>query len=159
MKKLIQRLKDCGQSNAGFTMAELVVSLLVFSIFSVALMQFMSTAATIGTKVNNTVTLSTQSQVALGLIEEYLVECSGMAYFDDTNDRLYIVNNQDYSNSLGDRECIVHVFDYVEADEALYYYYEDVTRTPFYGYVEDIGSGGVSYWTYSTHSDYALLYY
>ncbi|MFI3253171.1 MAG: hypothetical protein R3Y63_02355 [Eubacteriales bacterium] len=143
MKNRLKRLRDCAKCNAGVTIVELLVSVLVFSIFSIALMQYMSTAASVSSTVNNAVNLSTESQVALGLIEEYLVECSGMVAFDDTNDVLYIVNNQDYSGSLGSDQCIVHIFEYDSTARSLYYYYisgASGSRKAVNGYFEDDGT-------------------
>lgn len=106
------RMRACLRSNQGFTIVELLSSLMIFAFFSIALLQFMSTASTVSSRVNSTTNLSVQSQVALGLIEEYLIDCSGMVYFDDDNDALYIVNNQDYSGSLDSDQCKIYVFRY-----------------------------------------------
>ncbi len=130
----IKRLKSFTASNQGFTLVELVTSLMIFSFFSIALLQYMNTAAKVSTHVNGSTDLSVQSQVALGLIEEYMIDCSGMVQVSNSTvdggvvKTLYIVNNQDYDNSLGSHEAIVYAFEFVEDEKTLYYYDMIATR-------------------------------
>lgn len=111
--KIKEKTKDFLGSNQGFTFVELLTSITIFSIFVVALMQFMNTAAFMSKKINGTVNLGMQSTVALGMIEEYIVDCSGMVEFD--GDTLYIVNNTGYDST----DPMVYIF---ELDENTLYF-------------------------------------
>ncbi len=129
MKKRIcrvwQKVCDCSKSNQGFTMVELLVALMIFGFFAAALFTFMISTAQVSSKVNSSTNLSVQSQVALGLIEEYLVDCSGMVEFDDTTETLYIVNNESYGDST---DAAVYIYQYYRDKKSLYYNYVTADR-------------------------------
>lgn len=136
---MIRKLKVCAKSNEGFTMVELLSSLAIFAFFTVALLQYMTTAATVNSHVSTSVSLSMQSQVALGFIEEYLIDSSGIVEFDadsTTGDAvLYVVNNYDYS---GDFNPTVYAFKFVAGNNTLYYCDAEVDREPVYNtYVDE----------------------
>lgn len=100
------------ESNAGFTLVELLCSMMIFSFFAMALLQYMTTAATIHTQVNSSVSLETQALATLGVIEEYAIDASASVVFDDGTKTLYIINNNSYDDV--DTGCKVHAFQLVK---------------------------------------------
>lgn len=116
------KLQGFCKNNQGFSIVELLTSLTIFAFFAIALFTYMTTAAKVSSSVNSSVNLGIQSQVALGLVEEYLVDCSGMVEYDATDEVLYIVNNYGYDEgpSAGD-SCIVYKYRYDDTEKALYY--------------------------------------
>lgn len=101
MKQCKRNLKELLQSNKGFSLVELLTSLTIFAFFSIALLQFMNTAAFMSKKVNGTVNLGMQSTVALGMIEEYMLDCSGMVSYDAGDQKLIIINNYGHYDPSG----------------------------------------------------------
>lgn len=114
------RLRALLQSNKGFTLVELLTSLSIFGFFSIALLNYMVTATSVTSNVSTSVSLSFQSGVALGMIEEYLIDCSGAVEFSEspTESVLSIVNNSGYDST----NPIVYIFTYDPAAKELYFH-------------------------------------
>lgn len=145
MKQVFSRLREkieiCSKSNQGFTLVELLTSLSIFSFFVIALLNYMITASSVTSKVSSSVNLSMQSQVALGMIEEYLIDCSGLVEFVDNADTsvLYIVNNKGYV----DDDPIIFKFEYDKTDRSLYFQEGKASRTVTYDRVTSVDGSEV----------------
>lgn len=120
MKKKLGNIQGCLKNNQGFTLVELLSSFTIFAFFSIALLTYMTTAGSIQSKVNAAVGLETKAQVAMGVIEEYLVDASASVIFKD--DILYIMNNKSYDDtSATDSGCTLHGFKWDSTTKKLYY--------------------------------------
>lgn len=118
-------VKSCSKllkNNRGFTLVELLSSLTIFSFFSIALLTFMNSAASLQGTVNSSVSLETTAQTAMGVIEEYIVDASASVYID--GDEIYIINNRDYDydDDTADYLCVIHKFYRDDSDESEVYY-------------------------------------
>lgn len=111
-------------NNKGFTLVELLVSVVIFGVVLTAAFGFMLAAAKSYNKVNDRLEIQNQSQAALNLIEEYVIDSNlGMSFkqgVDYTKDgksyntgTLYILNENNGSYT-------VHIFK-LGSDEILRY--------------------------------------
>lgn len=153
-----RKLKLCFSSNSGFTLVELLTSLTIFAFFSVALLNYMVTASSVTSKVSSSVNLSLQSQVALGMIEEYMVDCSGLVdFYTDTIDGkeykvLDIVNNNEYGSyvqagTTDDTKAVLYRFlfelpDTGKSNGVLYFVESEVNKEPITADVPYIDASG-----------------
>lgn len=146
-----EKVCNCSKSNEGFSMVELLIALMIFGFFATALFTFMISTAQVSTKVNSSTNLSVQSQVALGLIEEYLVDCSGMVEYDATTQTLYIVNNEGYDDPS---KAAVYIYQYHPSKKSLYYNFVTADRV-----LDD--SGDLLEWVFTAnsidHGDWELV--
>lgn len=136
--KIQGKMGQLRSSNQGFTFVELLTALTIFAFFSISLLMYMQSAATINSNVAKSVNLSTQSQVALGLVEEFLIDCSGVIHFDDTDNILYVINDAGSS-------AVAHVFEFDAANYALYYLTATIQKDELRGYLVYEDSGGTLY--------------
>lgn len=112
-------------NNKGFTLVELLVSVVIFAVVLAGAFGFMIAAAKSYNKVNDRLEIQSQSQAALNLIEEYVIDCnlgisfeSGANYVKDGKSyptgTLYILNEEENGNYT------VHIFK-LGSDEVLRY--------------------------------------
>lgn len=134
MREKLMKLKDGLRGNQGFTIIELLTSLMIFAFFGVALLQYMMTASSIHSTVNSNVNLEIKALATLGTIEEYTVDASASVFFDTKTDynTLYIVNNKGYDSS--GTGCTVHGFRFHKSgtDKGQLQYLTMDTSTPVY---------------------------
>ena len=88
-------------NNKGFTLAELLVSVAIFGVVLAAAFGFMLTSAKSYNKVNDRLEIQTQSQMALNLIEEYVIDCAGG----------FLVDSSTYDIDVDDEETITYFCD------------------------------------------------
>lgn len=129
MKKKVRAVEQCMTSNRGFTLVELLSGLTIFAFFTISLLQYMMTAATVNSQIGNAVVLETHAQVAMTTVEEYLIEVSAGVCFKDNT--LYLINiprsNESlYNNTLN--KYSVHVFEFEETENQVVYYPGEVVR-------------------------------
>lgn len=120
MNRILQKISKGMKNNSGFTLIELLTSLSIFAFFSIALLQYMKTASSIQSQVGANVNLETTSQVAMSLVEEFLIDASASVMFDDATHSLYIINNSAYGESTTTGTVttpIAHVFQWVPTME------------------------------------------
>lgn len=123
-KQKKELLKQLSKNNQGFTMVELLVSVMVFAIVSAAVMQMMHSGALIHANVTGTIRMEAEAQSALSLMEELTVEAGDMVYFHETSttSTYYILNTKDFATGDDLSESVVHMFQYKPEDETIYYY-------------------------------------
>lgn len=134
----MERLRRLFKENRGFSMIELLTGFTIFAFFTTSLLQYMMTAATINSQVSSSVLLQTHASVAMGTIEEYLIEANAGVIFDDATDSLYIVNyvvGNDWSSSSTslpyDQTCVAKtlLFRREDSTNEIWYYPVETTVT------------------------------
>lgn len=117
-------------NNKGFSLVELLVSLAILAIISLAVVGFVSASTSSYRSISANVNLQFESQTVMAQLQEQLIDCNGGVSFSSETDTLYVM---DYENS----DCFVHIFKYVPSDEKIYY-----RKTPVYS---DISEGVYTY--------------
>lgn len=117
------------KNNKGFTLTELLVCVVIFGIVLTAAFGLMLSGAKSYTKINDRIEIQEQSQRALNLIEEYVVDCNGGLYFSPAEytqggntyncGTLYILGTPTKVGS--DTSCSVDVFRLDTANGELQY--------------------------------------
>lgn len=107
------------RTDKGFSLIELIVSFAILGVVSLMVLSF--TSATAGTyrTVSNDVGIQYEAQLAMGQLQEYLIDCSGGICTQ--GDSLYIVSQGESGG------FVAHRFTYSAADRALYYSTGEVT--------------------------------
>ncbi|MEG1404824.1 MAG: type II secretion system protein [Oscillospiraceae bacterium] len=80
------------KNSKGFTLVELMVSLLIFAIIVAAVAGFMVASTKSFGSVNDALNLQMQSQLAANHITEYIIDSNAGISFDNANGTLYIIN-------------------------------------------------------------------
>lgn len=76
----------------GFTLVELIVSIIILAIVAAAAFGFMVAGAKSYTSVGDRLDLQMRAKVASSQITERLLDCNGAVYYDTANRKLYIAN-------------------------------------------------------------------
>lgn len=110
-------------NNKGFTLTELLVSVVIFGIVLTAAFGFMLTSAKSYNKVNDRLEIQTQSQMALNLIEEYVIDSVGGICFDKNSKTLYTLREPTIEDVGGEKKtsCIADVFRFSTEGNVLSY--------------------------------------
>ncbi|NLT14345.1 MAG: prepilin-type N-terminal cleavage/methylation domain-containing protein [Clostridiales bacterium] len=82
------------QKNGGFSLIELIVSIAILAIVSLTAMGFMASGANSFSSVSGNVSLQVRSQLAMGNIQEKMIDCNFGLDFHDATDTLYIINSK-----------------------------------------------------------------
>lgn len=124
------------KNNKGFTLVELLVSVVIFGVVLTAAFGFMLASAKTYNKVNDRLEIQNQSQAALNLIEEYVIDCNlGISFVPSDEDyvkdgksyptgTLYILDEEENGEDI---EYTVHIFK-LGSDEVLRY--AETSATP-----------------------------
>jgi prepilin-type N-terminal cleavage/methylation domain-containing protein len=103
-------------NNRGFTLIELLVSLAILMVLSAAVLGFVSSASSSYSSIFSNVNLQFESQVVMGQIQEYLVDCNGgLCFVSDGGGSTLTVVNRDEDGFTA------HVFRFDTAAGELYY--------------------------------------
>ena len=102
-----------GKNNGGFTLVELIICMLIFSIVVAAAFGLMLTGSKTYGSVTERLNLDVQSQLAINQLDNYLIDCNAGIYFNDISNTLFIINKDNGSYT-------VNVIKY-GADHCLYY--------------------------------------
>jgi len=94
--------------NRGFTLIELIISILIFGIMLASVFGFMLAGARSYNTVTNQLNLDLQAQLAVNQISEYVIDCSAGLYF--RNGKLYVLNEDPAPDTLGNTTYTAHVF-------------------------------------------------
>jgi prepilin-type N-terminal cleavage/methylation domain-containing protein len=113
-------------NNKGFTLVELLVCVVIFGIVLAAAFGFMLASAKTYNKVNDRLEIQNQSQAALNLIEEYVIDCNlGISFVPSDED--YVKDGISYPtgtlyilDQTGVNSYTVHIFK-LGSDETLRY--------------------------------------
>lgn len=119
--------------NKGFTIAELIVSMLIFSIVVAAAFGFMLSSANTYSSVTDRLGLQVSSQLALNQISAQLMDCDTGFCFDDAADTLYMIDKDQSGN------CTAHI--YALRSGSLYYDKATATLEPDGAYHFSVGAG------------------
>ncbi|MEG1191297.1 MAG: type II secretion system protein [Oscillospiraceae bacterium] len=76
----------------GFTLVELMISVLIFGVVSAAIFGFMLTGAKTYNTVTDRISQQTQAQMAVNQLGDCLIDCNAGVCFDTTSKTLYIIN-------------------------------------------------------------------
>jgi len=98
--------------NRGFTLVELIVSLVIFSIVVTAVFGFMLAGSHSYTRTMATLNMDLQSTLTLKQLSEYIIDCNACITFEDNT--LYVVNFDEQASTY-----TAHVFKYL--DDSIYY--------------------------------------
>ena len=82
-------------NNKGFSLLELIISFAIMSVVSIVVLGFMGTGANTYRSVSSETAIQYESQLTLGQLQEYLIDCNGGVCFDTANDALYVLNVDD----------------------------------------------------------------
>ena len=80
------------ENNGGFTLAELLVSIAVAGILTVAAFSFMVAGSNIYESVGTRLDLRMDAQLAASQLEGYIIDCNENIYFD--GEKLFIINRE-----------------------------------------------------------------
>ena len=80
-------------NNKGFTLVELIVSVAILGIVTLAASGFMIAGSRTYSSLSYTLRLQYESQLIMEQLQEYLVDCSAGAAWDSTEKKLYVANN------------------------------------------------------------------
>lgn len=105
--------------NKGFTLTELLVSVVIFGVVLAAAFGFMLASTKSYNRVNDRIEVQTKSQMALNLVAEYVIDCTGGLCFDADADTLYIFGTPYISG--GNTICDVDIFRLNTTDKILEY--------------------------------------
>lgn len=110
------------KNNKGFTLTELIVSVAIFGILSVAVLGFVYASSRSYSSVYSSIGLQAESQLALNQVKERLIDCNGAVSFheDAASSTLRVVCITD-SDGDGESESVCHAFRYLVEDGRLYY--------------------------------------
>ncbi len=111
------------KNNKGFSLLELIIAFALLSIVSAMVVGFISASSSAFRNVNSEVSLQYESQVTLGQLQEYLIDCSGGVTFDNGGKVLYILNKEE--NADGSASHRLHTVQQIE--DKLYYDAQPVT--------------------------------
>lgn len=81
------------KNNAGLTLVELLVSIAVAGVLTVAAFSFMVSGSNIYKSVGTRLDLRMDAQLAASQLEAYIIDCNENIYFN--GDSLYVINNED----------------------------------------------------------------
>ncbi len=92
MFKRFKKLKKCIKNNGGFTIAELLVTMALFSLVAVGVMVMMSAGGNMFNRTNTQINLQYKSQNSMSQFQQYFMSCStgicrqenGIIYFSDS---------------------------------------------------------------------------
>ncbi|MEG0876864.1 MAG: prepilin-type N-terminal cleavage/methylation domain-containing protein [Oscillospiraceae bacterium] len=108
----------------GFTLVELMISVLIFGVVSAAIFGFMLTGAKTYNTVTDRISQQTQAQMAVNQLGDCLIDCNEGVYFDTTSNppskTLYIINVT-MEKKTGDKDTYVpnykaHVFKFEKSE-------------------------------------------
>ena len=102
-----------GKNNGGFTLVELIICMLIFSIVVAAAFGLMLTGSKTYSSVTERLNLQIQSQLAISQLDNYLIDCNAGIYFNNISSTLFILNKDNGAYT-------VNVIKY-GADGCLYY--------------------------------------
>ncbi len=119
------------KNNKGFTLVELVVSIAIFGILSIAVMNFMTTGANLFSTVDTRLNLQYESQLAMAQLQEYIIDCNYSVMNRPTDNRIIVVNSEyrfeddgtESTDASGSQiiDYTLHSFRYDDTDSTLYY--------------------------------------
>ncbi|MEG0941732.1 MAG: type II secretion system protein [Oscillospiraceae bacterium] len=102
------------KNSKGFTLVELMVSLLIFGIVVAAAAGFMVAGSKSFGSVNDALNLQMQSQLAANHITEYIIDSNAGISFDNANGTLYIINENPPATPPAKPTYTAHVFKYAD---------------------------------------------
>ena len=79
--------------NKGFSLIELIISILLLAIVSTMLLGFMSTGSTAFRRISTDVSLQMESQVAMTQLREYIIDCNDTLRYNQSTHTLTILNS------------------------------------------------------------------
>lgn len=91
--------------NRGFTLIELMISMVIFAILVTSVFGFMLASSRSYNKINDRLNLDTESQITLNLLSSYVMNCDSYIYFNTGTSTLYVL-----SKGSSDTTCNVSVF-------------------------------------------------
>ncbi len=109
------------KNNKGFTMIELIVSIAIFGVLSLGIVNFMTTGVGLFSTVNTGLSLQYESQTAMAQLQEYIIDCNYSIDWNDDTDTLVIVNAFENSANTDDTDYTTHTFKFDNTDKTLYY--------------------------------------
>lgn len=111
------------EKNRGFTLVELIVSIAILGIVTIAAFSLMvagsNTFGSVGTRLD----LQLEAQLAANQIEAYIIDCNENLYFDGA--ALYVINSE--TDAHNNKTYTAHVFEYV-GDEINYAVVTDIVK-------------------------------
>ncbi|MEG1492476.1 MAG: prepilin-type N-terminal cleavage/methylation domain-containing protein [Oscillospiraceae bacterium] len=102
------------KNSKGFTLVELMVSLLIFGIVVAAAAGFMVAGSKSYNSVNDALNLQMQSQLTANHITEYIIDSSAGIAFNSSTNTLYIINEYPPIPPDTDPTYTAHVFKYAD---------------------------------------------
>lgn len=133
------------KNNKGFTLVELVIAVAIFSVVSTVVLGFTVTATNTYKGISTEVGLQFESQMMMGQLEEYMMDCNGGISFKDNT--IAIVNREK------DNQITAHYFRLDKEKKELWYSTSNVTKdiggtihyeTPTTGLKEYLAASSVS---------------
>lgn len=101
-------------NNSGFTLVELIVCILIFSIVLGAAFGFMLSGTKSYGMISARLDLQVQSQLTMNQMNNYIIDCNSGICFADNN-TLYVLNKE------ADDSYVVNVFRYDAINKSIYY--------------------------------------
>ncbi|MEA4821617.1 MAG: prepilin-type N-terminal cleavage/methylation domain-containing protein [Erysipelotrichales bacterium] len=96
----------------GFTLVELLISLVIFAVVVTAVFSFMLAGTRSYSTVTNRLNLNVQSQLTLNQLDSYIADCNACLYF--SGNKLYVVDQN------ADGTYTANLFE-LKADNCIYY--------------------------------------
>lgn len=97
--------------NRGFTLIELVISMVIFSIVVISVFGFMLAGSRSYSTITNRLNLELDSQLAMNQMENYIMDCNTNLYFNTNTDTLFLINK-----GSSDTTYDVHIFQFTDGN-------------------------------------------
>ena len=80
------------KNNAGLSLLELMVAFAILGIVTTVILGFITSSTNAYGSVSAEISLQYQSQIFMGQLQEYVIDCNGGIAYDDTDCTLYVAN-------------------------------------------------------------------
>ena len=112
------------KNHKGFSLIELIVSVAILGIVSLASLGFLVSGVNGYSSVSGNVNLQNKSQIAMNFIREYVIDCNEGIFFSEDDSALYTFYSREVWNTESmdwEKSYTAHVFKYDSENKSLYY--------------------------------------
>lgn len=111
-------------NNKGFSLIELIVSIAILGVVSIASLGFLVSGVNGYSSVSSNIDLQNKSQITMNFIREYVIDCNEGVFFSAADSTLYTFSSKEVWNTESaawEKSYTAHIFKYNSSDSSLYY--------------------------------------